>query len=200
MRDCAISHEPLIDLKAIRWSEMNAESLRSLLASLDGIEEQVFAARGVACLLIEERILWQPLGYPSFDVCLKAICPKSWGYCRDAMRTVKELREMPLADLLQIPRVNLQTMKQLSTGVRNQPEVIEAAKTMSETEFAAKVSNDYHQHIEATVTFRLKYPSGDAAIIMKALGIVGERLDVQDMAGQLLGWAIDFLRILWRGS
>jgi hypothetical protein len=193
MKPCAISHEPLIDLKAIRWSEMDAESLRSLLASLDGIEEQVFAARGMAALMIEERILWQPLGFPSFDVCLKAICPKSWGYCRDAMRTVKELREMPLADLLQIPRVNLQTMRQLSTGVRNDPKVIEAAKNLSEKDFREGIRQHFpDQHIEARHRMLLDFSDGEYETVCAWLDDVGKLLNLADREGQMLALAINW--------
>ena len=156
-----IFHNSIADFLRVDWARMRSEpapeaadELRAILGALDGIEDKVFALRGMACLLIEERQLWSEhedpeVGQPfaSFDRWLKAAAPKSWSYCRDAMRVVKELgADFP--DLLRIRRCNLEQLKRVSSNVRHLPAVIEAAKTLPEKAFVEKLNRDHAQHLE----------------------------------------------------
>ena len=104
--------------------ERAAAVLGVILKSLDAIEEKAFAVRGEAMLLIEERNLFRfvvddEVGdyYQSFDKWLKDTLPRSWGYCRDALRTRKECREISYADYVQIPRCNSEQLKKVSFQV-----------------------------------------------------------------------------------
>jgi hypothetical protein len=151
----AILHQP--DWQALRQSPTReaAEALAGLLARLDGADKNIFALRGMAMLLIEERELWREfidpevdLPYASFDRWIKATCPESWGYCRDALRAVKELRDVPFADLLQMPRCNMHQLTRVSGQIRILPEVVQAAKTMPEKSFVAKMNREHSQHLE----------------------------------------------------
>ena len=115
----------------------------------------MFAWRGMAALLIEERelhrfILDNEVGdyYQSFDRFLKCEYPASWSYIRDALRAVKELREVPFADLLEIRRCNLEQLKKVSSGVRLLPEVVRAAKSMPQKQFVEKLNREHSQHLE----------------------------------------------------
>ena len=144
------------------WAEMRVEvaetaanRLTAFLKRLDGIEKQVFALRGMAMLIIEERELYrwvmdEEVGdyYTSFDRWMKQEFPNSWGYCRDALRAVKELRQVPFEDLLQIKRCNLEQLKRVSSNVRLLPEVVRAAKVMPEKQFVEKLNKDHDQHLE----------------------------------------------------
>jgi hypothetical protein len=134
--------------------EPAAVRLTGILRSLDGVEKQVFAMRGMAALLVEERELYrfvvdEEVGdcYQSFDRYLKQEFPASWSYVRDALRAVKELKDMPFEDLLQIKRANLEQLKKVSSSVRILPEVVAAAKTMPEKEFVEEM-NKRGQHLE----------------------------------------------------
>src|SRR5208337_688648 len=100
--------------------EPAAVRLSGILRGLDPLEKQVFALRGMAMLLIEERELYrfvidEEVGdyYQSFDRWMKQELPNSWGYCRDALRTVKDLKDTPFEDLLQIKRCNLEQLKKV---------------------------------------------------------------------------------------
>ena len=155
-----ISH-PENPLQVPDWSGMRsmdpeaaANALTGILARLEGTEKQVFAMRGMAALLIEERelhrfILDNEVGdyYQSFDRFLKCEYPASWSYIRDALRAVKELRELPFADLLEIKRCNLEQLKKVSSGVRLLPEVVKAAKSMPEKQFVAELNQRHDQHL-----------------------------------------------------
>jgi hypothetical protein len=149
-------------------------------------------------LLVEERELWtqfidpevdQP--YKSMDRWIKTVCPKSWSYCYDALRTVKECRAIPFEDLLQIKRCNLETLKKASSNIRVKPKVIEAAKTQTEAQFAQTLSRDHGQHIETKSTLKLTYTAGEMAEVEKALDWVGKQAGIEDRAGQLLALCID---------
>jgi hypothetical protein len=109
----------------------------------------------MAAMLIEERQLYRfvvddEVGdyFQSFDKFLKDVCPNSWSYVRDALRAVKELKDVPFEDLLQMKRCNIQQLKQTSSSVRVLPEVIEAAKKLPEKELVAKLNTEHDQHLE----------------------------------------------------
>ena len=132
-----------------------AVALRSIRLAWDGAEKKVFALRGMAALLIEERELYKEVEdpefgvpYASFDRFLKQEFPNSWSYIRDALRAVKELRQVPFEDLLQIKRANLEQLKRVSSGVRILPEVVQAAKALSEKKLVQKLNTEYNQHLE----------------------------------------------------
>ena len=180
--------------------EPAAALLSVILRSLDRIEEQAFAVRGEAILLIEERNLYrfvldEKVGdyYQSFDKWLKDTLPRSWGYCRDALRTRKECREIPYADYVQIPRCNSEQLKLASSRVRVLPEVIEAAKTATEKQFREKLNVDHGQHLESSETLKLTYPSGDMAEVKKYLSRQAAKLELEpdDYQEALLAIAID---------
>ena len=153
-----ISHETDVpNWAALRTEvpEVAAKRLQGILARLDASEKQIFALRGMAALLIEERQLYrfvvdEEVGdyFQSFDKFLKDVCPNSWSYVRDALRAVKELKDVPFEDLLQMKRCNIQQLKQTSSSVRVLPEVIEAAKKLPEKELVAKLNTEHDQHLE----------------------------------------------------
>ena len=162
MTGSAILHHDTNALRNPDWfalrlmaHEPAAVRLTGILRSLDGVEKQVFAMRGMAALLVEERELYrfvvdEEVGdcYQSFDRYLKQEFPASWSYVRDALRAVKELKDMPLEDLLQIKRANLEQLKKVSPSVRNLPEVVQAAKSMPEKQFVEKMNKEHAQHLD----------------------------------------------------
>jgi hypothetical protein len=155
----AISHSPIRtpDWMAIRcqFNETAATALEAILQSLDRVEEQAFAVRGEAMLLIEERNLFrfimdEEFGdyYQSFDKWLKDTLPRSWGYCRDALRARKECRDVPYEDFAKMKRCNIEQLKKVSSNVRLLPEVIQDAKCLSEKQFVEELNRKHDQHLE----------------------------------------------------
>jgi hypothetical protein len=159
----AISHqinrEP--DWTAIKLLPDNqaAEALRSILLNLEGAEECIFARRGLALLMFEERELYKEFvdpeyGVPfaSMDRWLKISLPKSWRYCTDAKNTILAVRaEIQPKDLFDIKRCNLEQLKKVSSSVRILPEVVQAAKVLPEKEFISELNEKYDQHLERHV-------------------------------------------------
>lgn len=147
--------------------ERAAESLKDILVSLEGIEERVFARRGLALLMFDERGLYRHftdpevgLPFQSCDRWLKHYCPKSWRYATEAKSTILALKtEIQPKDLADIPRCNLHHLVGSSSNVRALPDVIEAAKTMPEKKFVAEVLNaKYQQHREVRQPVTLASP------------------------------------------
>jgi hypothetical protein len=135
--------------------ETAAKRLTGFMHGLDRVEKQVYALRGMALLLVEERNLFRwvlddEVGdyYQSFDKWLKDTCPESWSYCRQALNAVKELKDMPFEDLLQIKRCNLEQLKKVSSSVRALPEVVQAAKAMPEKAFVDMLNFSHDQHLD----------------------------------------------------
>ena len=161
MKDVAGNCSPTL-LRTPEWDklwhcepEVAASSLRYVLRDLDGVEKNVFAIRGMTALLIEDRKLYRfmvddEVGdyFQSFDRFLKCQCPHSWSYVRDALRAVRELKDIPFTDLLGIRRCNLEQLKKVSSGVRLLPEVVRAAKSMPEKQFVEKLNREHDQHLE----------------------------------------------------
>jgi hypothetical protein len=152
VKSCAISQFGFLapDWAAIKEMDRHeaADAVAAILASLDKAEKQVFAARGMALLLIEELNLWEGRA-SSMGQWIRQVAPNSWSDCYAAMRTVRELLpDVPLDDLKDMKRCNVETIKKLSSTVRRDPKVIEAAKTKPHLEFLAETAKDHpDQHL-----------------------------------------------------
>ena len=158
----AITHLLPVSLEGADWSELRGcapepavASLRAILQALEGTEERIFAIRGMAALLIEERELYrfvtdEEVGdyYQSMDRFLKQEFPKSWGDIRAALRTVKALKETPFADLVAIRRCNLEQLVKVSSNVRALPAVVEAAKVLPEKALVEELNRKHGQHLD----------------------------------------------------
>ena len=158
----AISHQNPLD--APDWAklrsmvpEVAAKAVGGLLVRLDRIEEQTFAFRGEAMLIIEERnlfrfVLDEEVGdyYQSFDKWLKDTLPRSWGYCRDALRARKELQDIPFEEFSGMKRCNIHQLTKVSSSVRILPEVVAAAKSLPEKAFVSQMNEKHNQHLETS--------------------------------------------------
>jgi len=200
----AILQVDLNTLDILQYREMSNHNaafwLTRRLRELEDIWRRGFAARGLILLEVETRELWRYVDdsdgkpFTSFNRWLIACAPHSERDCRYALAAVKELQDVPKPDLLEIPRMNLEVLKSVSTSVRSQPEVLEAAKTLSEAEFVAHLQvTQPTQHIEATKRLVLTYPAGDLSVIEAALDLVGTLSKVESREGQLLALCIDFI-------
>jgi len=133
-----------------------ATAMDGALRALDGLSKRIFIERGLILLEVESRRLWEHLAdadgvpYRSFEQWVCSAADYSRRDCFYALAAAKELRDIPVRELSQMTRSNIEVMKTLSTGVRQKPEVIEAAKNLPEKEFVAKVQADYpEQHLES---------------------------------------------------
>lgn len=156
-----------------------ADTIAAILGGLDNAEKQVFAARGMALIIVEERKLWECRA-STMGQWIKQVAPNSWSDCYAAMRTVRELLpDVALEDLKDMKRCNVETMKKLSPAVRRDRKVIEAAKTKPHQEFLASTAKDHpNQHLS------LKSKLEEAIEMCEALESCG-RKQAEDIIGEL---------------
>lgn len=112
-----------------------AEAITNHVKQWDADEPLRYASLGLMMLAVIERQLWKlttdPVdGFPcrSFARWVRLCAPNGYSTCYAALKDVQDLPDVPPADLAQIPQSNFRTMKQLSTAVRRDPDVLQAAK------------------------------------------------------------------------
>jgi len=170
------------------------EECKSILESIDRVEDRSFIWRGIVLREIERRELWKDdkdALYTSMNDWIHRAPGKSARDRYAALAAVEALKEIPLQDLSQIPRCNVETLQKMSSSVRVQPEVLEAAKG-SEDAFVAHVQAHHpDQHIQKRVkpTLRLTPPVQDALDAYAAA-----YPEVTDRQGQLEGALIDWMQ------
>ena len=179
-----------LNLDALRVADI--DECKSILDSVDRVEDRSFIWRGIVLREIERRELWKDdrdALYTSMNDWIHRAPGKSARDRYAALAAVEALKEIPLHELSQVPRCNVETLKKLSTGVQTEPETIAAAQTLSEDAFVEHVQARHpHQHLEKRVkpTLRLTEP------VQAALDLVGKRMDIPDRQGQLECLCIDF--------
>lgn len=136
-----------------------AEALNQRMSLLDMVEkaaEVSYSQRVVIIREFELRQLWQYLTDPLVGEPfphLTAWLSSGFIGCRrtnmEAHTDLKKLADVPAEKLIDVPKGNIKVLTQLSTAVRNQPDVLEAAKTMPREAFEEKVEKEHPlQHIE----------------------------------------------------
>jgi hypothetical protein len=180
-----------------------AEALAQRMAALDHIKlvyDRTYSDRVVIMRLFETKQLWKHLtdpdtGLPFPHMTAFMSCSKLFG-CRrtnfEALADAKLLSDMPAEKIIDLPKGNIKVLAQLSTAVRNDPEILEAAKG-SEDAFVAKVQQRFpSQHLESSKTLRFQLPAGDAAEVEEA---IDKAMEVEEMTrGEVLKmWALEYL-------
>jgi hypothetical protein len=142
------------------------EAARKLDTRLRFIEHQskrTFLECGMILLNVQARELWRlvidPLSgrpYKNLTKWVEGAAPRSRRDCFSALNIVKELKDVPMEDLAEIPRCNMETLKLLSPRERTDAlaaddgkaiAVIEAAKKLSQKDFAAQISRKFPQKL-----------------------------------------------------
>lgn len=141
---------------------------------LDKIQERSFVERGIIIRVFDRRKLWRFLTDPETGLFFPNLT--AWLSCSDylgcrrtnfeAKRVTEMLHDVPADKLIDIPKGNLHVMTQLSTQVRNAPDVLEAARTMPREAFEAKVEKDHpDQHLPARKAMRFRFTRDEAAVV-----------------------------------
>lgn len=171
--DVALTDRDLIELRAMP-DEIAAVSLDNRLRALESIWKRCFLERGIVLLEMEQRMLWKKLTdpasgepYTSMESWIMRAAPQSRSDAYAALRAVKDLRDIPRQHLEAVPRCNVSILQSLSTAVRNDPEVLKAAKDLPEREFIRKIQQDWpNQHIEERRLLHMK-PTKSASVVIE---------------------------------
>jgi hypothetical protein len=106
----------------------------------------------------------------SFTRWLRLAVPWSYATAFAAMKDIEELADIPAAHLAEIPQSNFPILRQLSTAVRAEPQVIEAAKNKSADEFIGQIRHDHpEQHIESRKMLRVNMDESALAKVEEAI-------------------------------
>ena len=141
--------------------EMPDEQAESIffrwLQHLDRQEKVSYATKGLIAKNVDAFCLWEKRS-TSFTAWVREACP--WGYSTtfQAMRDVSALKDIPIEDLSEIPQANFDTLKQLSTSVRSDPKVLNAAKTQNNDELVDYIREEHpNQHISRKKKYRFDF-------------------------------------------
>jgi hypothetical protein len=179
-----------------------AEAIQAILGALEGGERWIYAIRGECLRLFDERTLFREYTDPATnqpctctDRFLKVYLPDSWRYCEEALKNRQALFDsVPLESAVRMTRANLRLLEGASESVRKLPEVHAAGEKQTQEQFAATLSQEpYNQHLEARRTLKFTFTAGEAEIVEQALGIVGKLIGIEDLSGELLALAIDYI-------
>jgi hypothetical protein len=154
-----------------------AESLHERMLALNAVDRiyQIsFVERGWIIREFKIRELWKHLvdpetgcHFPNLTAWLS--CSAFLG-CRrtnfEALRDIEDLQDIPAAKLIDVPKSNVKILKQLSTAVRNSPEVLEQAKTLPQAQFLEKMEQNHPgQYLEGPRLLRFSPPKSGARVV-----------------------------------
>jgi hypothetical protein len=182
---------PLIDiLRSIETADERIESMT----------RQVYAIRGAAMKIAQDKQIFkyfvdEEVGQPfrSLDRWNKTTFPKSWRYNAEALATISKLPDVPMEQLVSMPRCNMMTLANVSSNVRTIPAVLEAAQTLSEDAFAQKLTAEHGQALEGRRTMKFSYTAGEMGEVKKYLSWVAGKAGLQpdDYKAALLYLAVN---------
>jgi hypothetical protein len=144
---------------------------------MDEQRERSYAERGLIAIEFEKRKLWQYLDdpatkkpYTSFNAWASSRCNGARSVTFDAKRDLEALQDVPAAELRDIPKGNLKVLKQLSTAVRKEPAVLQAARSMTTPQFLESIEKLFpEQHIESPIVVKVNAAPADASTFEEAI-------------------------------
>jgi len=143
---------------------------------LESETKRTFVELGLIVLFVEENELWKELcdddgnPYRSSDHWVTEACPSSRSHAFAAKAAVKVFREnnLPIEQVERIPQKNIKHLKELSTSVMHNPEVLKQAETLPELEFVQAIQKSHPDQLrETTVPLRLNPTCSQRAIYDK---------------------------------
>jgi len=181
-----------VDLTAMPDAEV-ARILDARVRDLERQHRRSFIELGLICVEMSDRSLWRELVDPetgnffqSFSSWLAdaTLVSRSAAYC--AMKALKDITDVPIAELEEMPRCNVMTLQRLSPQVRQDPKVIEAAKTLSADGFLQMIEEEFAgQHLERNERMALNPTRGARKMIDEALSAAGVLYGVEGREAQI---------------
>lgn len=157
----------------------------AVLDQIHRIHERTYPETGIIAREFERRHLYKHLIDPDTDLPFPNFT--AWASCSnflacrriifESKRDMEMLQDVPAEKLIDVSKSNIKVLTQLSTAVRNDPEILAAART---DKLLEKVERDHpEQHLEARKPLRLNPGRSDAKIIEKWIEYAQEH----DIAG-----------------
>lgn len=126
---------------------------------------------GIMIREVRDGLLWKHRdGCTSFTSWVRSAAPRAYSTAHQYLREVTELSDIPDAHLSQIRGENVDTVMQLSTAVRNDPEVLVQAQTQPNEEFVESIRQNHpEQALEHRRALRFVAEESAAKKIEEAL-------------------------------
>lgn len=145
----------------------------ALLDMVDAAHSVSYSQRLVIIAEFRRRSLWKYLIDPLVGEAFPhetAWLSSGFGGCRrvnfEAKRDAEKLADVPPGKLLDVPKGNIKVLTQLSTAVRNEPAILETARTASEDELLDKVEKEHpDQHLTVRKRIILRPGRAEARVI-----------------------------------
>jgi len=168
-------------------------AISAILQACEVSQRNIFATLAVTLRIANDREIFKrhvdAYGEPFRDTetWIKAMYPETWRYAKDAFSAAVAMPEVPIEDIAAMKRCNavLLASPEVSSAVRRDPAVIEAAKTSTEKEFREHLNSKHNQHLERPWTLRITGPESGIKKIESALDEIGETWNLTDRFGQL---------------
>jgi hypothetical protein len=171
----AITPDRMVTLLALPNAEAES-ALFERLRYLDRTTKLAYSEIGFVAITVQRFQLHEYRLDPktnrpcSFTRWIRLAAPWSYSTAFAAMRDVEELKDIPAEQLAEIPQANFPILRQLSTAVRAEPAVIEAAKTKPAAEFIEQVRKDHpEQHLETRKMLRVNMEESALAKVEEAI-------------------------------
>jgi len=144
---------------------------------VDQVQPLSYGERGLIAVTFERRRLWEYIdGCHSFDSWMSHRPDASRSTMYAAWRAAKEL-ENDVPDLSGIPRDTVETLRGISSSVRREPEVIEAAKTKTPAEFVEHIQENHpNQHIERRKPLKFNFSESQSKVIEQGIKFATDNL------------------------
>lgn len=153
------------DLRAATFIELDTKARK--------IEEKLkstWVELGALCIEMRNGSYWKEGGFHSFHSWLQSALPccRSWAYM--AMNAYEELRDVPEEELKQMPLSNAEILKTLPKSRRNDPEILQVAKSRPPREFRPHVIAAVPDtHLETIAEMKFKFTKSQAQAVLAFL-------------------------------
>jgi len=194
---------PDVMIEVLGLGEVEAEAaLFERLRHIDKIHKLSYSETGNICLKVQAHLLHEMRTDPdngepcSFSRWLHLAAPYSYSTCYAAMRDCEAMKDISEEHLSEIPASNFPILRQLSTAVRSEPEILIAAKTKKIDEFVEHIKRSFpSQHLESRKSMRFHPEESAAEKIESALSraeSMGARTRDESLEW-IAGWAMDWI-------
>ena len=168
-------------------------AISAILNACEVSQRNIFAILAVTLRIANDREIFKlhvdQYGNPfqSMEMWIKAMYPETYRYARDAFSAAVAMPEVPIEDIAEMKQCNavLLASPEVSSAVRRDRAVIEAAKTFTEKKFIEHLNSKHNQHLERPWTLRITGPESGGKKIEEALDEIGETWKIADRFGQL---------------
>ena len=165
-----------------------------------------YAEVGLMADTVDSKLLWRFRVDPEDGLPCRSfarwahICPYPYSTLYAAMRDVRELigvegKGVDPEDVAEISQGNIATMKSLSTAVRRDPKVLQAAKTMRPEKFVEEVQKSHpNQALETRKPMKFNFTASQSAIVQGAIDIAIRTGYAASREELLESWSVNWMQ------